>query len=137
MSRDTADNTMEWVDLTKAEMKKIRISGFRKTDFCTQFTDCGECVHGTKGECGWCDADNKCAPAPLPCDTFATGCSAGKMHYVTADAGGANLGYVSANQIQLNSVINIQRGGCETCARTVRKKRIYYVVHCLCRDLRP
>ena len=97
---------MEWVDLTKAEMKKVRISGFRKTDFCTQFTNCGACIHGTKGECGWCEADNKCAPAPLPCDTFATGCSAGKMHYMTP---ATTLGSVS--KIQLNSVINIQYWG--------------------------
>jgi hypothetical protein len=49
LSSDAADNTMEWIDLTKDEMKKVRITGYKRTAYCESFTNCGGCIHGSKG----------------------------------------------------------------------------------------
>ena len=49
LSGDAAENTMEWIDLTKDEMKKVRITGYKRTAYCESFTNCGGCIHGSKG----------------------------------------------------------------------------------------
>ena len=75
-------------------------------------------------ECGWCGADNKCAPAPQSCDTFAAGCSGGKMHYLTATATDLTVygnRFVSpgAGDVKMGSIC----GGAAGCATDPAEKK--------------
>ena len=68
--------SLESISLDGAQTQRFRVRGYDCDDYCSVITSCGQCVHGTDGECGWCSVDNKCKKR-------STGsCTGGQLRYM-------------------------------------------------------
>ena len=63
---DTKDlDSVEFSDAQKAMFRKIRVTGYDCNAYCGQITNCGQCIYGTAGECGWCPNSGTCLTQAL------------------------------------------------------------------------
>ena len=111
-SFNAATNALEHIDFPastseeRARFRQIRVDGHECSAYCDAIATCGQSIHGTSEQCGWCGATGTCMPK-------ASGtCGAGN-----ADIKGAN----SCNACQCDTHTNcgdctaFVGGGCAWC----------------------
>eukprot|EP00947_MAST-08B_sp_MAST-8B-sp1_P005357 g5357.t1 len=112
---DEATSTMNFVSISEAQFRESKLEAYSCNQYCSTLTSCGECIHGSDEQCGWCASDNTCVSRDAPAPQCAAGGTPTRLDGGVLSPAGATCSCDCASQTSNGCGVCSSFPGCVWC----------------------